>query len=179
MSILKFIHKMPQSPDALCPGQVSAYRVSTEQFSRARKAQHVQNLLLDRIQLGKLRVEQTAISSPDKDNAVVSKGLHDARYGWFEIVSAFRHQAPDWFIPFSQHPANLSFNQSCDQAADHDQEDQADNPLWLLQEHRPDPEELIGQAEAMLYLVLAFPLLQQTGIIQSGRRPTAHPQPAS
>ena len=149
MSVLKFTHRVSQSPDTFCPGQISVRRGSAEQFSRARESQHVQNLLLDRIQLGELGVEQTAIGSPDKNNTVVSKGLQDARHGRPEIVPAFRHQAADWLLSFCQCPANLAFNQARNQAANHDQEDQTDNPLWFFQEQRSDTKKLVGQAEAI------------------------------
>jgi hypothetical protein len=128
-SILKFTHRTPQSPAAICPGQISAGRSFAEQLSRAGQSQNIQNLLLDRIQLGELRAEQDAIRSSDKNNTVVGKGLQDAWDRWPEIVSAFRHQATDRFMSLGQYPADLAFHQARHQAANRDQQDQTDNPL--------------------------------------------------
>jgi len=79
MLTLKFTRRRKQASGVLCPGQISARCSSAEQFSWTGKAQQVQNLLLDRIQLGKLSAEQVTIGVADKDNTVVGKGFQDAR----------------------------------------------------------------------------------------------------
>jgi hypothetical protein len=68
-------------------------------------------LLLDRIQFGKVTASQSAIWVTDADDAVMGKELQNPGYGWFEMVTAFGHQAVERFLPLGQCPAYLSFNQ--------------------------------------------------------------------
>src|SRR5207247_1344783 len=158
------------------PSDVLSQDAFAKQFRWAGQVQDVQDLLLHRVRPGKLPSHEAPIRALDQYEAVMGKGLEDARYGRLQVIASFRHEAVDRLVPLGQCPADLAFNQSCDQAADHNQEDQAHDPLRLLQEHGPTEEELIGQPEAMLDLVLPLPLLEHAGVIPVGHWATRHQQ---
>jgi hypothetical protein len=140
----------------LHPGPSLSRYKSSKQLGWGGRPQYVQDLLLNSVQLGKLPSNQASICVADVNDAVLSKCSQDSWHRWPQMVSAFWHQAVDRFLSFGQHATNLSLNQSCDQASDHDQEDQADNSLRVLQEDRSHQENLIGQSKTVLDLVLSF-----------------------
>jgi hypothetical protein len=169
-------HKAKWATGALPPGRFSSHCWSSKEVSRTGQTQHVQDLLLDCIQFGKVASSQRAIWITDADNAVMGENLQNPGYGWFEMVTPFGHQAVDGFLALGQCPAYLSFNQTSHQRTNHNQENQTGNPAGGFQEERSDQKKLVRQPKAMFNFVLTFPLLQQAGVIQVGGRSPSHQQ---
>ena len=137
MDIAKPNHKIVRSTGALRPGQNSSCCRLTEQFGWVGHLQHIQDLLLDSVQLGKLTSNQASVWVPNMDDTVMGEGFQNAWHAGPQMIAAFWHQTVDRLLPLGQYPSYLSFNQACDQAADHNQENQGDNAMGLFKKTGP------------------------------------------